>query len=359
MATGTQGLTTLRAALGATEGASTTPTRILYPGVPTNVDLSGLQQFATIEDRVAWGKYEPVRDVYAGIEDNTVVFTGVPATYEDIGLYLATIPGVVSGSGTGAGTPTTTDTSAYTRTFTPSQTITAWGATGGYDLHLQAGFADLISTVSWSVPGLRCSDFNLSMQKRGDGTDSGVLWGGTWQTPKTATQITALTGSLSDRTQTLAIGTGFSAFVDTSQAGLGGTADTNVIRGNFQFTRPVEWHDGGDGTALHTSMHFPAQWTSMLTIVRKFSDLTELTAWKARSQRAVRLKVEGAVVGAATAKNTIQLDFIGKPTGHRILFEGNGILYAEVQLIGQYDATQTASWKITTISTTSAAYTTA
>lgn len=358
MATGTIGLTTLRGALGASEGAATTPTRYLYPGVPDNVDLSDIQQFETIEDRVAWAKRDGLRALVNGVENNTVRFNNVPATPEDTGFYLSTIPGIVSGAGTGAGTPTTTDTSAYTRTFTPSQTVTAYGATGGYDLHLQVGFTDLISTVGWSIPGLRNTDFTLAFTKRASGTDTGCMWSGVWQTPKTATQITAFTGSLSDRTQTLATGNMFYAYVDSAAGSLGGTADTNITSGIFQVVQNPAWHDGADGTGLHTSMHFPEQWMSMLTVVRKFSDTTELAAYKARTRRAIRLKNEGALIGAVSAKNTIQLDFVGDYQTHRHTWV-DGILYAELVYLGVYDSTLTASWKATTISTVSAAYTTA
>lgn len=360
MATGTQGLLTLRGALGATEGAATTPTRFLYPGVPGNVDLSGIQQFETIEDRVAWAKREPMRSVYAGIESNQVVLSNVPASFEDAGFYMATIVGVASGStGLGGNTPTTTDTSAYTRAFQSSQTSTTVGSAGGYDLHLQVGTADLISTVGWSIPGLRCTDYSISFTKPGTGTDTGVTFGGTWVTPKTATQITSFTGSLSDRTQTLAVGQNNYAYVDSSSGSLGGTGDTNIIRATFQLTQNPAFHDGFDGTALPTSMHFPEQWTSTLTITRKFSDTTELAAWLARTTRAIRIENVGAQIGAVSAKNTIRCDFVGKPTSHVHTWEQNGILYANIGLQGIYDSTLGASWKLTTINSVSAAYTSA
>lgn len=358
MATGTQGLLTLRGALGASEGAATTPTRFLYPGVPGNVDLSGIQQFETIEDRVAWAKREPMRSVYAGMESNQVVLSSVPASFEDAGYYMASIVGMDSGSsGKAANTPTTVDTSAYSRTFQSSQTSTTVGSGGGYDMHLQVGTADLISTVGWSIPGLRCVDYSISFTKRGTGTDTGVTFGGTWVTPKTATQITSFTGSLSDRTQTLAVGQNNYAYVDSAAGSLGSTADTNIIRAMFQLTQNPAFHDGFDGTALPTSMHFPEQWTSMLTITRKFSDTTELAAWLARTTRAVRVENVGALIGGVSAKNTIRVDFVGKPTSHVHTWEQNGILYANIGLQGIYDSTLGASWKLTTISTASSAYT--
>lgn len=359
MATGSTGLLTLRAALGATEGASTTPTRILYIGGPENIDLSGIQQFDTVEDRVAWAKRDGLRNVYSGIENNTVVFNNVPASFEDLGFILSTIPGIASGStGLGANTPTTTDTSAYTRLFKPSQTSTAVGSAGGYDLHLQVGYNDLISTVGWSIPGLRCTDFSVTFRKRVSGTDHGITWSGTFQTPKTCTQITALTGSLSDRTQTIASGLNNKVYRESTYNASISTADPEVMEATFHVQQEPSFHDGMDNTGLHTSMHFPGQWLSELTVTRKFSDTNALSAYVARTTQHYRVINEGALVGAVSAKNTIQLDFVGKPMEHSHT-EVDRMLYATVRHEGVYDSTLLSSWAINTINNVSAAYTSA
>lgn len=357
MATGSSGLLTARAALGATEGASTTPTRILYLGGPENYDLTGIQQFDTVEDRLAWAKAAGLRGVQNGIENNIVRFNNVPASFEDLGFILSTVVGVASGStGLGANTPTTTDTSAYTRTFKPSQTASAYGSTGGYDMHLQVAYNDLLSTVGWSIPGLRCIDLSVTFRKRVSGTDHGIVWSGTFQTPKTCTQITSLTGSLSDRTQTIASGLNNKSYVDTSYGGIGGTADTNIMEATFHWQRDPSFHDGLDGTGLHTSMHFPGQELAELTVTRKFSDTTELAAYIARTTRAVRLINEGAQVGAVSALNTIKLDFVGKPMEHTHT-EVDRMLYANIRYEGIYDSTLLSSWAFTTINDVSTAYT--
>jgi hypothetical protein len=356
MATGSSGLLTARAALGATEAASTTPTRLMYFGAPSNIDTTGLQQFETIEDRLAWAKADGLRNLYNGMESNTFRVSSVPASYEDFGFVLATVPGVVSGAGTGAGTPTTTDTSAYTRTFTPSQTVTAYGATGGYDMFLEVGPNDLVGTVAQSVAGLRVSEWALHFNRRASGTDTGCSYDMTWMSHKAEVDITAFTGSLSDRTQTLALGTQFKAYIDTST--MGSTADTEVIAADFTYSRPPTMHPGADGTGNYTSMHFPNQVQTHLSITRKFSNKTELNAYTAKTLRKVRLLCEGGLIGAVSAKNTIQLDFIGKTVGHQVV-DVDGIWYATLELDGLYDSTQLASWKVTTISTVSAAYTTA
>ena len=352
---GSQALFTARAALGASEGAATTPTRLMYFGMPDNVDTSGLQQFQTIEDRLAWAKADGLRDLYNGLEDNTFRVSNMPITYEDLGFLLSTVPGIVSGAGTGAGTPTTTDVSAYTRTFRPSQTVTDWGATGGYDMHLQLGLTDFISTLGWSVPGLRLVDFTITFNKRASGTDTGLLFSGTWMTNKACTDITAFTGSLSDRTQTLALGNGLVSTMDT--ATIGTTNDSNLTTAVFHWSRAAAFHDGMDSTALHTSMHFPGFQSTELTLTRRFANKTELTAYTAKTLRKVRILAQGALIGATTAVNTVRLDFYGKIDGHQETYI-DGINYATIHLQGTYDATNLASWLMATISTVSAAYTT-
>lgn len=356
MATGSQALLSARAALGASEGASTTPTRLLYLGLPENIDTTGLQQYQTIEDRLAWAKADGLRTIYAGIEDNTFSVSNVPVSYEDLGFWLSTVVGVVSGAGTGAGTPTTTDTSAYTRVFKPSQTVTAYGATGGYDMNLQVGMTDLIGTVGWSIAGLRCTDFTLTFNKRASGTDTGVLFSGTWQTNKAETDITAFTGSLSDRTQTHPVGNNNKTYVDTATAGT--TPDPEITTAVFHWSRPAAFHDGMDATGLHTSMHFPGFQMSEMTLTRKFSDKTELNAYTAKTLRKINVLTEGALIGGVSAKNTVKLEFIGKSDTHQHTYV-DGLLYASVHYLGVYDSTLLSSWAVTTISTTSAAYTTA
>lgn len=359
MATGSIPLFSMRGALGATEGASTTPTRLLYVPVGA-VDLSGIQQFETIEDRRAWAKATGLVATFNGIENNVLAINNAPVSVTDIGWWLSTIPGVVSGAGTGAGTPTTTDTSAYTRIFKPSQTVTTAGATGGYDAHLQFGYVDLLATVGWSLPGLRCTSLSLNWNKRASGMDTGLTFSGTWTTPKTCTQITSFTGSLSDRAQVWSLGNSLLSYVDSAYGSIGGTADTNITQATWNWQRPAVFHDGMDGTGLHTSMHFPAQETSTLSLTRKFSDTTELTAWKARTQRAVRLKAEGSLIGAVSAKDTTQLDFVGTyASGGHTHTAQDDMLYATLNFEEVYDSTLLAGWAVTTINAVSASYATA
>lgn len=360
MGTGSIPLFSMRGALGATEGAATTPTRILYAPVGA-WDLSGIQQFDTIEDRRAWAKATGLVATYNGLENNTISCTNVPVSSTDVGWYLSSIPGMLSGStGLGANTPTTTDTSAYTRAFKASQTVTTVGSGGGYDLHLQFGYVDLLSTVGWSLPGLRCTAFSLTWNKRASGADTGLTFSGTWTTPETCTQITSFTGSLSDRSQTWALGNNLKSYVDSSYGSIGGTADTNITQATWSWQRPAVFHDGMDGSGNHTSMHFAAQETSTLAVTRKFSDTTELTAWKSKTQRAIRLISEGAQIGAVSAKDTVRLDFVGAyQSGGHVHTVMDDMLYTTLTLEHVHDSSLAAGWEAQTINTVSAAYTSA
>lgn len=354
MATGSLALLSVRAALGASEGATTTPTRFLYPGVPGNVDLSGIQKFETIEDRRGWAKRDQLANVYSGIENNTVSFNNVPCSFEDIGFILSTLPGIASGAGLGAGVPTTTDTSAYTRTFLPDQAITTWGTTGGYDMHMQVAYVDLLSTVGWSIPGLRLTDLTINYMKRASGTETGLSYSAVWKTPKTATQITAFTGSPTDRTQTFPTGNTLKSYVDTTT--IATTADPEVTSAVLHIGSEAAFHDGMDNTGLHTTMHFPNPWDVTMTLQRKFSNTLELAAYIARTTRKIEIISEGAVVGGTTAKNTFKTDFIGKPMDYTHA-EVDGMIYADIPYAGIYDATQLASFKFTSINAVSGAYT--
>ena len=105
----------------------------------------------------------------------------------------------------------------------------------------------------------------------------------------------------------------------------------------------------------YTPKHFKMEVAGkVMTITLNRPD--KLNAYTAKTLRKVRLKCEGALIGSSTALNTIQLDFIGKIVGHTGV-DVDGLYYATIELDGLYDSSQTASWKVTTISTVSAAYT--
>jgi len=352
MATGSQSLTSLRGAVEATEGAATTPTRLLY--LPQGA-LTYSRTKEPIAIELGWAKFDAVQDILSGIEDVTVnVATSLVST-EDFGWWLSAFDGAFGAVGT------LSDTTAYTRTGAPSQTDNTISATGQRSLHLQYAATDLVATYGISLPGLVGESLTFNFAKRASGTDTGCTWSGTFRTGYPAIPITAFTGSLSDRAQTWMIGNYGKTFVDTST--MGGTADPEITSGSFTLNRPAAFHDGLDATGNHTSMHRPNQWETGLTLLRKFSNLTEYNAYvgtaSVKTLRKVRVLFEGALAGAATAKHTVRLDFVGKHVAISEPEWQDGLYYATHTLRGIYDTGIGASWRFMTTNAIAAAYTAA
>ena len=352
MPTGSQSLTSLRGAVEATEGGATTPTRLLY--LPQGA-LTFSRNKEPIAIELAWNKQDALMDVFSGLEDVTVNVGTSPVSSDDFGWWLAAYDAAFGPAGA------LSDTTAYTRTGAPSQTDNTISATGTRSLHLQYGATDLLSTYAISLPGLVGESLTFNFAKRASGTDTGCTWAGTFRTASPAVPITAFTGTLSDRAQTWMLGNYGKTFVDTST--MGSTADPEITSGTFTLNRPPAFHDGLDGTGNHTSMHRAMGWTTDLTFQRKFSNLIEYNAYvgtaSVKTLRKVRVLFEGALAGAATAKHTVRLDFVGK---HVTISEPewlDGLYYATHTLRGVMDTTNGASWKFVTINAIAAAYTAA
>src|SRR3990167_9355464 len=167
MATGSMSLESLRGAIDATEGAATTPTRLLY--IPQGA-FAVMDKNEPIVIELAWNKQDSVSDILAGLNDVTVTVTNAPVSYEDAAFWWAGLCGALGE------TPATVDTSAYLRTGNPSQTDTTVSATGVRALHLQWAPSDFISTRGLSIPGLIMEDFSLTIKKRASGADPGCTW---------------------------------------------------------------------------------------------------------------------------------------------------------------------------------------
>lgn len=351
MATGSVALELLQGRIEISEGtAASTATRILYVGPAGGIDPSGIQKRQIIEDRRAWGKRTGLAAVYSGIEDSTLSITGIPVSYEQVGWWLTLL------APSGGGVPGTVDTSAYTRTFTPVEgtAVNTFG-TGYRTAFLEYSQRDFESTLVRKMPAMRITNLTFDFSKRASGTDTGATMDlELMMTTSTATNGTAFSTALTDGTSTLVLGNQIKTYVDTST--IGSTLDTNITQVRFSLANPVSFHDGFDGTRGHTSAHHSQQWTPLMTVTRKFSDLTELNAYLAGTTRKVRTFAEGDVVGGSTATNQFTLDFYGKPKDHRQT-EIDGLVYAEIDLEGYYDTTATTSWIAALRNAVAAAYT--
>ena len=154
----------------------------------------------------------------------------------------------------------------------------------------------------------------------------------------------------------MVLGNQLTAYIDDSYGSIGSTSDDQVMSASFNLINPLTRHHGMDGTNAITSSHWAQQWTPTLTITRRFSDLTELNAYIAKTTRAVRFEAIGDVVGAATATNTLRLDAVVKPVDHRRT-QVDGLYYAEIDYECIYDSTLTTSWELYAMNDISAAYT--
>jgi len=353
MATGSRALESLRAGLEAVEGTPIIPTRILYPAIG-GVNLSIKAE--TLKLDMAWAKNVATQDILAGVRTDSLTVTAVPLSYEDAHFWLS--PFDANGL-SAAGV--VTDTSAYTRTGAPSMTDNTVSATGIKSMTIQYAPTDLLSTAGWQLAGLEGDDLVLDFKKASSGSDTGVTLTAKYVTAQAATIINSFTGTLSDRTQTFAVGNNLKCYIDTTTMGL--TPDLDVTTAQFHLNKQTKYHSSMDATNAWASIHRPSGWTTQMTYTKKFSSLTEYNAYIGtlgqRTLRKVRIIAEGALIGAATAKNTIRLDFVGKYTdmGDVPQYIAEEIWAANFTLDGMYDATLLSDHKIVTINTIATAAT--
>lgn len=330
-----QVLASLRAGLESARGTSVTPTRLVYfkPGSATHT-----QEVGTIIPQEAWGSFEPNRRAYAGLERNTFHVAG-DFTYTDAiwWLNLAELS-LASGS--------VTDTSAYTWAFPPTNTSDDLKSAT-----LQFAWKDLLSTVGWQIPGVICNRLAVTWTKTVGGADTGVSFDADLMTASAATQITAFTGSLSDRTIVNALGNSTATYVNSTGSAFGTTADTRINQATFEVTNGYVYRDGFDGTSHAIEIVRTAPKMSKLTVQRYFSDKTELDAYIAKTSRRIRVISTGALVGATTAVNTVQLDYGGVANAHSAV-DSSGLIYANIEYAPIDDSSLSNDHKFTVVNGT-------
>lgn len=325
-------LASARAGLESTIGTPVTPTRLLYH---KKADFN--QDVGTIMPSEAWANFTPFRRAYAGLERTGFGFTG-DATPEQIIFWMnLAIDAEASGS--------VTDTSAYTWVFLPVHTSDALKSAT-----FEFGFTDLLSVVGWRLPGCFVNKFKLTWTKPVDGEETGVMYEAEVMSAYGATQITAFTGALSDVAMTSLVGNGTKTYMNGTGSAFGTTADTRINQATFEVDNGYVYRDGFDGTnhAIEIVRTKPRQ--SKMTIQRYFNDKTELDAYIAKTTRRLRVLNEGAVVGATTAKNTLQLDFAGVPEVHDQA-SVDGLIYANIGLNPINDSSILSDFKFTVINT--------
>jgi hypothetical protein len=327
-------LASARAILEASRGAGGTPTRLLYfrPGA-----MVLNQGVGTISPTEAWAKFAPYRRHYAGLETSGFTMAG-DVTFDDF-IWQLNLGVKAVASGTGP-----TDTSAYTWTFLPTETSDDLKST-----LIQFAYADFLSTWGGSLAGCIINKLTVHWTKNVADDETGVSYTAELMSAYGVTQITAFTGSLTDRAITSAVGPSWTAFMDTTT--IGSTSDTRILEATYTLDNGYQYRYGADGTNHAVEIVRGAKRMSSLSIQRYFNSKTELDAMLAKTTRKVRLLVEGPLAGAASVKNTVKLDYYGVPESHDVTTV-NGLIYANIMLRPVYDTSVTSDHQWVVINTT-------
>jgi hypothetical protein len=317
---------TARAALESTRGTDLTPTRIIY-----GESFTHNHEVATIRPEELRNSYEGFFSAAAGPEKSTLEIGG-RVSYDDL-IWYGNLFFKAVASGTGAGAD-------KTWTFTPSNTTDDVKTAT-----VQLGYSDTIATA----PGVKLNyvfgdELNLHWEKNDDGA---ATFKANFLTAKAMTQITAFTGSLSDRTVTLASANNTSVFIDT--ATIGSTADPLVTALDFTLNlNPVPFY-ALDGTTTAREIYRPAHRTWKATVTRQYNVATHLTAFQNKTVQKIRCRTLGPSLGGSNYK--IDLDMYGVWT-ERAWADVDGIITEELTLEPVFDTTTSTSHSLVVVNAT-------
>lgn len=309
-------LLSARAGLETTRGTGVTPTRLIY------FEEGGHdQKVATIRPMERRASYVEAFRSYAGIERNQLNFSG-DATFTDL-IWWANVHMKAVASGTGAGAD-------KTWTFVPTHT-----SDDIKSATVQFGYTDSIgaSRPAWEVQGCLGEDLTLTWTK-----GETLKFASTLMSPEAATQLSAFTGSLSDRTTVSALGVATTVSIDTST--IGTTADSDVMDAEFNLVNGWKHLDTLNNTAVASELlrTDPKSWK--LTLTRYYRNDTELDAMIAKTVRKIRVETTGPSLGGSNYR--IRLDCYGVYDGDAYeKTEVDGMGVEKFVLLPQYDSTAT------------------
>lgn len=314
-----------RAAFEVTRGTDLTPTRIIY-----GEEFDWNQDFSTIRPEELTGSYEGHRSAAPGVERNTIAISG-RMSYTDMIWYGNLFFGPLA-SGTGGGADKTWDFGAVL-SATSDNVKTAT---------IQVGENDTIGTAP-AVKLNYCLGDTLHMhwEKNDDGA---VVFDANFLAASAATQITAFTGALSDRTVVPASSNNTSVYLDATT--IGSTLDANVVSVDWTLNNsPVPWY-GLNGTTSATAVYRPNHRTWSATIVRQFANATEWSIYQSKAERKVRIQTVGAALGGSNYR--ITLDLYGVYTG-RTKQDTDGVTTETLTLENLTDPSLTRSMSMTVV----------
>ncbi len=308
-----------RAALETTPGTPLTPTRIVY-----FEDATHTQEVQTIRP-TELGGYEANKTAAAGVETNTLELSG-RMSYTDLIWYgnLFVAP-LASGTGGAADktwlfTPSTTADNLKTATF-------------------EFGYSDTIATAPGvRLPYCKGNTLNLHYEKNDDGA---VTFTAAFFIGAAAVDITAFTGSLSDRTTVPMSSNNTIVYVDATT--IGTTADTNFVSADFTLELSPVAFLALDGTTAANAIYRPNPRTWTCTLRRRYADATERSIYKSKAERKVRIRTTGAALGGSNYRST--LDLYGVYTG-RESSDIDGIITEDLTLENIYDVPAAKSFSL-------------
>jgi hypothetical protein len=304
-----------RAALESVRGTDLTPTRLIYFS-----DASHGQTTETIRPEEYRNSYSGFFSASAGRETNTLRLES-RASYDDIIWYGNLFLKAVA-SGTGGSDP-------YTWTFLPTLTsddVKTATVQLAYD-------ASLIGTQ----PGVKLNfvmgdTLNIKWEKS---EDAAVMIAADFASAKAATQITAFTGSLTDRTVTLMSTNNTTVYIDATT--IGSTADSNVIAVDWTLNlNPVPLYTL-DATTAAAAVYRPQHRTWTATITRQYNGATGWSAYTAKTVQKIR------VTTTTGASRSFQHDMYGVYT-NREWADVDGIITEVLTLEPVYDTASTSDF---------------
>lgn len=317
--------TSARAALEAVRGTDLTPTRIIYAE-----EFVHEQEVATIHPTEMRASYSGVYSASAGPEVNRLQMRG-RLSYDDaawLGLLF------FKGGVTATGGPN------YVWTFLPTNTSDDLDTAT-----IQLGYVDDIGA---GTPGIKLNyclgdTLNLHWEKNDDGA---VTFDASFLAAKAAAQITAFTGTLSDRSVTLASSNNTTVYSDPGGT-IGSTADNYITAVDWTLNlNPVPFY-ALDGTTAASAVYRPQHRTWTAQITRQYGSDAHWDDYIDKTIQKIRIKT---TTGASAI---IQLDLYGVYTA-REWSDIDGIVTEVLTLENVYDATSTSDFNAIITNTVSA-----
>jgi hypothetical protein len=318
-------LLTARAGLESTRGAGATPTRLVYfeDGIHN-------QEIATIRPRERRASYFEAFRSYPGLERNSFEFGG-DVTFDDL-IWWANLHVKAVASGTGAGADKTW---AFTPTASSDDLKSAT---------LQWGYADGIGATrpAWAVDHVLGDELTLTWTK-GDA----VRFRSRLLSPKAASQISAFTGSPTDRTTISALGTATVVYIDA--ATIGTTADANIVEATFSLNNGLAHLDTLNGTNVAADLLRPEPRTWRLELTRYYGNDTERDAYVAKTLRKIRIQTTGPSLGGSAYR--IRLDAYGIIDAIENA-DVDGLGTERITILPQYDSTAATDFSLEVVNAT-------